>query len=432
VISAVRDLNRTELAGEAVRAALEALATAAPAWLATAVDVPELAHRYAERINGWTMPASKTKRDRLATVFGQDALALCRAVWAPGAPAWLRDIQPVAALRQILVQTYIVHTDAHGREVVKKREADTDGVPPGHLRIASPYDTDARWAAKGEDLFWLGYKVHLTETCHTPAEAEAEAEAEADSGAGRSFPAGRVPNLITDVHTTTATVPDVKATAPIQQSLTERGIKPAEHYLDSGYPSAELIGSAAREGITMVTPALLDRSSQAKAAAGYDKSAFRIDWKARQVRCPQARTSAGWHPVAQHGREAIVVRFATADCRACPAQNLCTASRRGTRMLTLYPEQLHTALAEARAQNKTKTWRDKYALRSGIEGTINQALDITGLRRARYRGLPKVRLQHAFSATAINIIRLDAYWTTPEPGHPRTSRLTTLSYQLTA
>ncbi|WRZ87700.1 hypothetical protein OHB54_00490 [Streptomyces sp. NBC_01007] len=34
VISAVCDLNRLELAGESVRVALEALAVAAPAWLA--------------------------------------------------------------------------------------------------------------------------------------------------------------------------------------------------------------------------------------------------------------------------------------------------------------------------------------------------------------------------------------------------------------
>ena len=34
VISAVRDLNRLELAGESVRACLEALSVAAPDWLA--------------------------------------------------------------------------------------------------------------------------------------------------------------------------------------------------------------------------------------------------------------------------------------------------------------------------------------------------------------------------------------------------------------
>ncbi|MFI1294389.1 transposase [Streptomyces sp. NPDC020792] len=247
VISAVRDLNRTELAGESVRVALEALAVAAPGWLADAVDIPEFVHRYGERVNGWTMPSSKSKRDRLAVVFGQDALALCRAVWAPGAPGWLREIEPVAFLRRMLVQTYYVSTDARGREVIVKREADTEGVPPGHLRQASPYDPDARWAAKGDDLFWLGYKVHLTETCDTPAEAEAEAEA---------LPL----RLLTDVFTTKASVPDVKATRPVQQNLADRGLTPGEHYLDAGYPSADLIHDATRQGITMVTPALLDHS----------------------------------------------------------------------------------------------------------------------------------------------------------------------------
>ncbi|WP_327242664.1 transposase [Streptomyces sp. NBC_01320] len=52
VISAVRDLNRLELAGESVRAALEALAVAAPSWLAGQVDVAEFAHRYGPRVDG--------------------------------------------------------------------------------------------------------------------------------------------------------------------------------------------------------------------------------------------------------------------------------------------------------------------------------------------------------------------------------------------
>ncbi|MGA5135415.1 IS1182 family transposase [Streptomyces olivoreticuli] len=419
VISAVRELNRLELTGESVRAALEALALAAPAWLASVTDVPELAHRYGERVNGWTMPASQTKRDRLAVVFGQDALALCRAVWSTDAPAWLREIEPVQILRQVLVQTYTI-TSSRGKEVVSKREADKDGVPSGHLRLASPYDPDARWSAKGEDLFWCGYKIHLTETCDND---------DTLPGAGAGIP-GR-PRLVTDVTTTASTVPDVRATAPIQQQLDDHGLRPAEHYLDSGYPSAELLEDARARGTVMVTPVLLDHSPQAKTVAGYDKSAFTIDWKARQARCPQGATSSGWHPVTQHGRDAIVVEFARRDCRACPAQPQCTSAQRGNRMLILYPEHLHTALATARTEQKTQTWKDKYALRAGIEGTINQALDLTGIRRARYRGLPKVTLQHAFSATAINIIRLDAHWT-HTPTRPRTSRLTQLSYRLTA
>jgi len=420
VISAVRDLNRLELAGESVRAALEALAVAAPSWLAGQIDVTEFAERYGPRIDGWKMPPSQTKRDRLAQVFGQDALALCRAAWAADAPAWIREIESVALLRQVLVQTYIIRSDARGRQVIKKRDAD-DGVPPGQLRLASPYDADARWAAKGDDLFWCGYKIHLTETCTTLIGTDADAGT------------GVMPNLITDVHTTDATVPDVKATAPIQYKLAEHGVKPSEHYLDSGYPSADLITKAMKQGVHMVTPVLLDRSAQAKAAAGFDKTAFTINWKTRQVRCPAGQTSSHWNPVKQHGKDAIVITFSVLTCRECPFQQQCTTSKLGRRMLTLRPEELHENLARARAEQKTDTWKNKYALRAGVEGTINQALDITGIRQARYRGLPKVRLQHAFSATALNIVRLDAHWTTgPLDRTRRSSRLERLSYRLSA
>ena len=46
----------------------------------------------------------------------------------------------------------------------REKEPEGDGLPPGHIRIASPYDTDARWGVKREE-FWLGYKLHVTETC---------------------------------------------------------------------------------------------------------------------------------------------------------------------------------------------------------------------------------------------------------------------------
>jgi hypothetical protein len=81
------------------------------------------------------------------------------------------------------------------------------------------------------------------------------------------------------VATTDATVPDSQMTAVIHQALARRGLLPAEHYLDSGYPSAELLVATRQEfGITLVTPVLLDHSPQARAAGGYDRTAFTIDW----------------------------------------------------------------------------------------------------------------------------------------------------------
>jgi transposase len=160
VISAVRDLNRLELAGESVRACVEALAVAAPGWLTDVIDVPGWNQRYGARVDTWRLPTSQTKREELAVVYGTDALALLRAIYAPTAPAWLRELPAVQVLRTVLLQNYVIITDRQGREVVQRREADTDGLPPARARITSPYDTDTRWAAKGDDLHWNGYKVH--------------------------------------------------------------------------------------------------------------------------------------------------------------------------------------------------------------------------------------------------------------------------------
>jgi len=63
---------------------------------------------------------------------------------------------------------------------------------------------------------------------------------------------------------------------------------------------------------------------------------------------------------------------------------------------------------------------------------MRQATHVTGARRARYRGLAKTRLEHAIAATALNLLRLDAWWT----GHPldrtRATHLQRLDFTLAA
>jgi len=165
VVAAVRDLNRLELAGESVRACLEALAVAAPDWLAAVIDVPGWSARYSARVDSWRLPASKTKQAELALAYARDGYGLIDAVYDPATPAWIRRVEAVQVLRIVLLQNYTRTITEDGREVVKRREADKEGLPPGKQRLTSPYDTDARWGVK-RDTFWNGYKVHLTETCH--------------------------------------------------------------------------------------------------------------------------------------------------------------------------------------------------------------------------------------------------------------------------
>jgi hypothetical protein len=105
-LAAVRDLNRLELAGETLRAALDGPACAVPDWLAGAVPVREWAERYGPRIHSWHPPTSTSKREEMALVYGRDGFALLEAVRAPDAPAWLRELPAVQALPMIWVQNY--------------------------------------------------------------------------------------------------------------------------------------------------------------------------------------------------------------------------------------------------------------------------------------------------------------------------------------
>jgi hypothetical protein len=323
----------------------------------------------------------------------------------------------------VLLQNYLVTTDRRGREVVKRREADTDGLPPGRSRVTSPYDTDARRGGK-RDLFWTGYKVHISETC-TDEQAPAGHDADADADAP--------PNIITNVATTDASVPDNAMTTPIHEGLARRGLLPDEHLVDSGYPSGDLlVESADRYGITLVTPMLADVSAQARAGAGFDAAAFDIDFDTQQVTCPQQQVSTSWSPAVQRGIETIVVKFDTDTCRPCPVRAQCTTAKRGGRQLSIRPRRIHHAVQQARARQDTKQFKATYRLRAGVEGTIRQAVAVTDTRHARYRGQAKTHLEHVYSAVALNLIRLDAWFNGVPLDSTKTSHLGRLDLTLAA
>ncbi|MGP4104459.1 transposase [Nonomuraea sp. KM90] len=81
-----------------------------------------------------------------------------------------------------------------------------------------------------------------------------------------------------------------------------------------------------------------------------------------------------------------------------------------------HPRAIQETRDAARTEQTTPAWHDRYALRCGIEATIHQAVTVivTGLRRARYRGIKKVHPEPVVSAIVVNLIRLDAWWN----GHP--------------
>jgi len=423
ILAAVRQLNQIELVGETVRACVEALACADPDWVASRLDA-SWQRRYGARVDSWRMPASKTKRAALGVDYARDGVALLAAVWDSSSPKLLRQLPAVWVLQRVLIQNVVLTVDRQGREVIRLREADTDGLPPGRCRITSPYDTDARWGGK-QDLTWNGYKLHVSESC--------DAQAPAGPVDRANYVPDAPPNLITNTATTDASVPDVAMTESVHIDLDRRGLLPGEHYVDSGYPSADLlVSSLTTFGVRLVTPMLADTSPQARAGAGFDRTGFTVDWDDQRVTCPNGKTNASWTPATQRGTQVIVVKFPGEVCAACPVKAQCTTATRGGRQLTLRPQPVQQALDQARAEQSTTGWQAKYARRAGVEATIAQAVKVTNVRRARYRGLAKTRLQHNIMAAALNLIRLDAWWNGEFLDPRRTTHLSRLELALAA
>jgi hypothetical protein len=291
----------------------------------------------------------------------------------------------VEALRQILVRNY--HWDPAGCLRWRDDEGDA-GLPPSAARIVSPYDPAARYARRGQVTRWTGYLAHVTETCSADG-----------------------PNVITDVATMPATSADTAAVAGIHARLERRGLLPGEHLADGGYTSLVHMERAGREHqVTLTGPLPGNRTRQHRDQDGYARDDFRIDFDRQEVTCPQGQVSKGWHgPYPTSSPDAaplIVAKFTRSQCQPCPVRAACTTSGDGKRTVGFPPRDLYELQARNRADQQDPAWHKRYAVRSGVEGTVCELANGHGMRHCRYRGQPKAHLQHVLTAIAVNIERL--------------------------
>ena len=401
VLARVRSLSNLECVGETLRAVLDDLAQLAPDWLVQQIS-PDWFERYSHRVENYRLPKAESQRTALAQQIGADGLHLVQALESPQAPEALKDEASVQLLRQVWQQ----YDDLSGGQV-KWRAGPQESSREGIMR--SPSDPEARTGKKRE-VTWLGYKVHLTETCAREEGEQAEAPA--------------CPHLIVQVQTTVAPVQDVEVTATIQEDLAKRDLVPEEQIVDTGYVDADLlVRSQQTHAIRLVGPVLSDNSWQAKAGKGFDAAHFQIDWRSQQATCPQGHSSSRWSLAG----ERVEVVFPPEICLRCPVCSDCTRSQTTGRVLHLRPQQAHEALSARRQEQQTLPFRQQYATRAGIEGTLSQAVRGKGLRRARYDGLPKVHLQHILTAVAINLERIDAVLTKTPRGKTRRSTFARLA-----
>jgi transposase len=379
VLALVRALNRVELVGETMRHALNTLAVVAPDWLRAQAQ-PEWVERYDRRAENDRLPTSAAKRQALAQRIGADGAALLAAIYAGEAPSWLRAVPAVELLRRVWVQNY-VQTD----ETVQWR-TDAEGIPSASQFISSPYDAEAHYARK-RTTTWVGYKVHLTETCDD-----------------------ETPHLITHVETTPAPVADGAVTPVIHHALREKALLPTTHIVDTGYLDAELLVTSRQDyDVDLLGPARPDVRWQARAGQGFDAQSFVIDWEQQRALCPQGHPSLSWTPAIDNRQTQVIkIKFSTTDCGVCPCRTQCIRSRKKyvRRTITVRPKEHYLALKARREQANTPEYAAEYARRAGIEGTLSQGTRVLRLRRTCYFGLARTHLSHVLTAAGLNLLRV--------------------------
>ena len=378
VLASVRKLNRLELVGETMRAALNELATVAPEWLSEIIVNDNWYERYGRRVEDYQLPKSETKRNAWAQAVGEDAYYLLFCLEASRIPDW-EELPKIQALKLMLERHY--EFDADGPINAQVRWKPKKELPRADLGMESPYDVDARFRSRC-GVNWVGYIVHLSETCDDEQ-----------------------CHLITHVETTEATVHESQRTEAIHQSLLNKQLPPSEHFVDSAYVSAEHLVNAKEQQIEIVGPARRNHSWQARLEGGYDETKFDVNWDTETVTCPEGKVSTSWKPrVMPDNREYIQARFSRRDCSVCNAKELC--ARGPQRSVNLRPREQYEALEQARENHRSEAGQERYKRRAGVEGTISQGVRGFGLRRSRYRGLPKTHLQNVAIGAAINIDRL--------------------------
>lgn len=286
VLARIRATNRLECIIETMRFTLNSLSKLAPDWVAEQLQ-PEWVNRYGPRADDYRLPYTKAKRLAYVQQIGQDGLWLMERIERDQQSAHFWQLSAVDILRRVWIQQFRV-VDG---QVIWRVENQGE-LPPSAQIISSPYDLEARFSRKRATT-WVGYKVHLSETCEDDQ-----------------------PHLITQVATTVSTEGDSDTLPQIHQGLADKSLLPSQHLVDTGYMSADmLVKSQDTYQVHLVGPARKCQKWQAMAGEGYAAADFQVDWHNRQVTCPQGHTSQSWFKTTGNGQPCVFIKFSrsTAD-----------------------------------------------------------------------------------------------------------------------
>ncbi len=255
----------------------------APEWLQSWVP-PQWLERYGRRIEEGLPPKGEAARQQYAEQVGADGVRLLARVQEADVPAVVREVATVKELGIVWQQQY-------EQQEGTVRLRNKDDLPPNAERHDFPYDPEVRYSTK-RDLHWIGYKVHLTETCEDEQV-----------------------HVLTHVETTYGRWPMSRCCPPsMKRSAPQAYRQLRTMWMQATWEVEVLLAEQQTKGIHLVGPVRPDPGWQAQQHTGYDTSQFVFDWQAKQATRPQGRTSVTWTERAEQrsGRPIVGVEFATA------------------------------------------------------------------------------------------------------------------------
>lgn len=257
-------------------------------------------------------------------------------------------------------------------------------------RVQNPHDPDATYASKGRGeqcKEHVGYKVQVAETV-----TEAVLE-----------PGEPTQNFIVGVLTQAARESDEEGARKMEAEQQTMGLeKPPVHYVDAAYVSTEKLVEAAAEGRELIGPAPKGGGPN---SGRFQSDDFHVEVEPRRATCPAHHSNSQCSRLVEAATGRVAYRFEwdTTTCAACPLRLKCIKAEHKHR--TLVVGENHSVLQARRTEQKTDAFKQRLKHRNAIEGTQSELVRAHGLRRARYRGLAKTKLQNYFAGAACNVKR---------------------------
>lgn len=368
VLGAVARLSLLELLRETTRLALLELDRHAD--LVRPTFWAEFWERYVESKVDYRLDDSTLREKQVQA--GRDMTLLW--AWAQQQDAAVAQGEQVRLLKRVLDENFQTE---EGKPLLHPQPA---------TAVKNPHDPEATWSAKADGKKqWVGYKAQVAETVPDRPRQMGEPTAA----------------FITAIETQPATASDEAGMQQVLAEQTKSGIdKPSELFVDGAYVSAQLIIDARQEGWELVGPAQ-EPGSKNKT---FKSDAFDVDVERRLAVCPAGKTSSNCSRLEEKATGKVSYRFEWGgQCADCPLKPQCVSPGQGHR--TLCVSETHSVLQERRRQQKTEQFSKRMRQRNAIEGTQSELVRGHGLRQARYRGLPKVRLQNYLIGAACNAKR---------------------------